>query len=272
MLNTRRFAVVLLCLAPVPSIRANAQSAADALNARLLKNVFFLRSLCFNIPLRFNEQGELGITCNPVPFTVGLVQIDHVDRKDAGLDLRAHRVGLLFKDGQPQPFDLARVLPLGVNSRIDIHIAPSASGDYGTALDHVFAKNFTDMYADVPEYWHAYFLSNLVPKSWRPSGYVDPTPIDIAGRSGATIPKVTRQVDAQYTEYAKAALFSGSVIVGLVVDTDGSPTQIHVYTPAGLGLDEQAVKAVSQYRFKPATKDGVAVPVKMNVDVSFQIR
>src|SRR5580698_2238424 len=39
----------------------------------------------------------------------------------------------------------------------------------------------------------------------------------------------------------------------------------------GLGLDERAVAAVSQYTFQPATKDGSPVSVQLNVEVNFQI-
>jgi protein TonB len=39
----------------------------------------------------------------------------------------------------------------------------------------------------------------------------------------------------------------------------------------GLGLDEKAVDAVKQYKFKPATQDGKPVPVQVNLEVNFQI-
>ena len=36
-------------------------------------------------------------------------------------------------------------------------------------------------------------------------------------------------------------------------------------------LDENAVAAVKQYRFKPATENGKAVAVYLNVEVNFEI-
>ena len=38
-----------------------------------------------------------------------------------------------------------------------------------------------------------------------------------------------------------------------------------------MGLDEKAVAAVKQYRFKPAMENGKPVTVEMNVEVTFQI-
>jgi len=38
-----------------------------------------------------------------------------------------------------------------------------------------------------------------------------------------------------------------------------------------MGLDEKAVEAVKQYKFKPATLQGKAVPVEVNIEVNFRI-
>jgi len=46
---------------------------------------------------------------------------------------------------------------------------------------------------------------------------------------------------------------------------------VHVVRGVGMGLDEKAVGAVRQYKFKPATKDGKPVKVELTVDVNFQI-
>ncbi len=39
----------------------------------------------------------------------------------------------------------------------------------------------------------------------------------------------------------------------------------------GMGLDEKAIEAVRQYKFKPAMENGHAVRVEMNIEVNFQI-
>lgn len=92
-----------------------------------------------------------------------------------------------------------------------------------------------------------------------------------AGTNGVSIPQVIYQVDADFSEEARKAKFQGEVIVSLVVDANGHPQNVRVPRPIGMGLDEKAIEAVRQYRFKPATKNGQPIAVLMNVAVNFQI-
>jgi protein TonB len=39
----------------------------------------------------------------------------------------------------------------------------------------------------------------------------------------------------------------------------------------GMGLDQKAIEAVKQYRFKPAHENGKPVAVQLNVEVDFRI-
>ncbi len=90
---------------------------------------------------------------------------------------------------------------------------------------------------------------------------------------GGTVhaPTVLRQVDPEYSEEARKAKFSGNVEVYLWVDELGNPSHVRIARGAGMGLDEKALEAVAQYKFKPATQDGKPVKVDMYIDVGFQI-
>jgi len=85
-----------------------------------------------------------------------------------------------------------------------------------------------------------------------------------------------------YTDEARKHKLSGTVIVGLIVDADGIPHDVHVTRSlsenvkpkdkhAALSLDDEAVKVVEQYRFKPATKNGRPVPVRVSIQVDFRL-
>jgi len=89
--------------------------------------------------------------------------------------------------------------------------------------------------------------------------------------AGVIPPKVLLQVDPEFSDEARKARFSGNVEVELVVDEQGRPTHIRVARGVGLGLDEKAIEAVRQYKFKPAMQNGKPVKVAVYVDVQFNI-
>lgn len=84
-------------------------------------------------------------------------------------------------------------------------------------------------------------------------------------------PIVTYSAVPGYPEEARKSKLSGNVIVGLIVDQDGNPREVHVARGLGNQLDEKAVEAVQQYRFKPATRNGEPVAVALNVEVNFRV-
>jgi TonB family protein len=85
-----------------------------------------------------------------------------------------------------------------------------------------------------------------------------------------TIPKVVNHVEARFSDEARRNHFSGTVELAVVVTESGFPSQVRIVVPLGMGLDEEAVKATQKYRFKPATLEGIAVPVPIEVQVNFR--
>jgi len=88
---------------------------------------------------------------------------------------------------------------------------------------------------------------------------------------GVAAPKVIYAVDPEFSDEARRAKFQGMCVVTLIVDTQGNPQRVQVVGHLGMGLDERAVAAVKQYKFKPATLQGRPVPVEINVEVIFRI-
>ena len=62
-----------------------------------------------------------------------------------------------------------------------------------------------------------------------------------------------------------------SPVVSLIVDTQGLPQNLQVVRHLKMGLDEAALAAVRQYRFKPATLQGKPVPVIVEITANFKI-
>ncbi len=89
--------------------------------------------------------------------------------------------------------------------------------------------------------------------------------------SGVTQPVPIYQPEPEFSEEARKAKFQGVVTVSIIVDAQGKPQNVRVTRGVGMGLDEKAIEAVQQYRFKPAKKNGKPVAVYLNVEVNFEI-
>lgn len=87
----------------------------------------------------------------------------------------------------------------------------------------------------------------------------------------ATAPQVLVKPNPSYSDEARKAHQEGVVIVGLVVDSDGNPRDIQVLHPLGFGLDEEAIKTVKQWKFKPGTRQGHSVATQLKVEINFRL-
>ncbi len=94
-----------------------------------------------------------------------------------------------------------------------------------------------------------------------------------AMRAGKDVsrPELIHKFEPVYTEDARAAKLQGTVVVNVIIGTDGYANNIRVVKSLGLGLDEKAIEAVQQWQFKPGTKDGAAVPVQATIEVNFRL-
>ena len=88
--------------------------------------------------------------------------------------------------------------------------------------------------------------------------------------SAVSFPKLIKQVDPRFTDAARTVQYKGETSLSVLVGAGGLPVEVHIDHPIGLGLDDAAVTAVMGYRFRPAERDGVAVPVLMQVAVTFE--
>ena len=88
---------------------------------------------------------------------------------------------------------------------------------------------------------------------------------------GVSAPQLVFAPDPEFSDEARRAKYQGVCVVSLIVDAQGNPQRVQVVRHLGMGLDEKAVEAVKQYRFKPATMQGKPVPVEVNIEVNFRI-
>jgi len=113
-------------------------------------------------------------------------------------------------------------------------------------------------------------LQNLLPPSKNSPATV-PGPAPVTNKARVSPPVVTRDVEAQYSDDARKKKINGICIVSLIVDANGMPQHVQIVKSLEPTLDQKALEAVSQYRFKPAKKNGVPVPVTITIGVDFHL-
>jgi TonB family protein len=88
---------------------------------------------------------------------------------------------------------------------------------------------------------------------------------------GVSPPRQIYAPEPEFSEEARKAKYQGVCTLGLIVGTDGRPSNIRVLNSLGMGLDEKAIEAVKSWKFEPAMKDGHPVRVEIAVEVDFHL-
>lgn len=234
--------------------------------------------------LRFHSDGTLDGDATVGAWTVdGQISVEDVQLHGNTLVIKGRRIYVEFSRSgtrdalttihdyqEKDREDMERILR---HAEVTIEIElPSGKPDLAkisSALRTIFLAPEESMMEGVPEYWRGYFAqregrkykpSELAAKAY----YFQPN-------SGMTPPRVVFNPDPEYSEIARKLKYQGVVVVYLIVDPSGAPKDLQVVNRLGLGLDDQAVAAVSTWKFEPATKEGVPVPVAINVEVNFHL-
>jgi TonB family protein len=263
---------------------ATAQSSEAAISARLKGQTLLIRGFWLDDNLKFDQAGQPTGVYKEGSFTESMLDVTGVKLVGDLLTVEGQRVALVF-DSKGYASRLPLLKPKSRSPEIvTIEIDGQGNPDFSKELDTIFAANLAEIVPSLPDYWQRYarkhFLGSTdpaddidIPK--HPDGKIrNPPPPDqnfthIA--KNVKPPRLTKSVDPHFTEIARQQKFSGNTTVYLWVDENGIPSHLAVVRPIGLGLDEEAIAAVRQYKFSPAIQDGKPVKVDLYIDVNFQI-
>src|SRR5205085_10945330 len=106
----------------------------------------------------------------------------------------------------------------------------------------------------VPSYWKPYLEDK---KNTTTSCLHTTKTVRVGGNVQAA--NLIKQVRPQYPPEAKNFLQEGVVALEAEINENGDISQLIILKPAGVGFDENAVEAVSQWKYKPTTLDGQPV-------------
>jgi periplasmic protein TonB len=92
------------------------------------------------------------------------------------------------------------------------------------------------------------------------------------GVNGYGFPSCAYCPHAEFTDEAVKAKVQGAVIITAIIGIDGRATDIHISQGLGFGLEQKAIEAVRNWRFRPALgPNGKAAAVRVPIEVDFHL-
>ena len=88
---------------------------------------------------------------------------------------------------------------------------------------------------------------------------------------GIVAPKPLYQPEPEFSEASRKKKEQGNVNIALIVGNDGLARDLKVICSSIRDSNENAIEAVKQWKFSPATKDGLPVAAAIMVEVSFKL-
>ena len=232
-----------------------------------------LRGFYSDKEISYDSNGA--VKAHPGVWTVdGWIRIEKVITKGNSLLLRGRRLVAVFPDKkltlwEPSKREVLLLVPL-----------PQDQPGLEMLLKTVFFRSDESFYQALPDIWQEFFKSladspanvDRDKRAWN-----DPPVLkEVAGvqyytyGKGVKPPRGVFTPDPNYNPVAKAAKLQGTVVLWVIVGPDQRVHLIRLARPLGVGLDEDAVAAVQQWRFEPASYQDNAVPVSVNIEVNFR--
>ena len=279
-----RFAIAaLLALTLLPRLARASDGLEKQLKSDYADKVLTLRHFYSGDHLKFRPGGTLEGYASTGPWALdGQIEVEEIHLRGAQLSIKGRRIHLTF-DAQHNSQDQLKTIGDHPDKqrkelekelrRAKVEIEMELPNDQpdetvvDSAMHAVFLSGSESMMDVAPSYWLAYFAKREGKPAPQGKGVV----YTFKSGAGMSPPRADYQNDPEYSDEARKAKYQGTIVLSLVVDSSGAPRDVQIVTPLGLGLDEQAVKAVNSWRFRPGAKDGEPVSVAINVEVSFHL-
>ena len=101
--------------------------------------------------------------------------------------------------------------------------------------------------------------------------FTSPDLLTLDHLDGVVLPEIVKKIEPSYTAYARDHRINGKVVLLVTVMKDGSVHFVHVINSTAPSLNDAAVEAVRQWTYRPALKNGTAVPIQYTIRVDFRV-
>lgn len=272
---TRNALICLLALFLVQTARAD--SVKDALNHKYKKQVLSLRSPLAGGNQKFDSAGHsLNGPPNSGWLIYGGIYVEKLNLSPDTLRLEGPRAATTAdkKNGKPM------LVRFSKSQRIEIHLdQPLNSLDEAEAvMGRIFFFSADAGQRAWPELRRAddstpddeiYHVSM---NAYRPPDDKAPEMETDGGKKENVLPPKPRYTpEPEFSEEARRAKYQGIVVLKILINKAGNVVRVRLERALGMGLDQNAMEGVKNWRFSPATHNGQPVAVEMNIEVAFNL-
>jgi TonB family protein len=162
-------------------------------------------------------------------------------------------------------FSLALITKSFAQNKLEQHSEAAAS------LQQFLALNPDDLDADT---WReqAMLMALRVRESQSTTATSLPsTPAILSGRETSQRARVLSKPEPSYTEAARIAGVTGTIVLRAVFSSDGEVKSLRVSQALPFGLTTAAIQAARRIKFAPAMKDGVPVSTYIQLEYNFNL-
>lgn len=236
---------------------ASAEGVGDLLNQHYAKQVLALRNPVIEGEESFDSSGRPLTTPSANEWTVsGGIYVQRIRLSPDRLLLEGPPVVFVGRDKR----DKVMIEALGKPVKLHVHLDQPLTtlNQVQAVLGRIFLLGEDPLLHKV-EFRRADYGNSSDQSLFRigQNGTKAPVPIDTPSPS--------------FSVQARQGKYNVTVLLVVTVDARGTISRIRVERAVGRGLDEQAIDAVKTWRFKPATRNGQPVPIKMSVEVAFNL-
>lgn len=266
----RNIALLALCLSITASLSAaNLKAMANALNGAYAGRVVILRRFSSGSHLHYAENGDFVSGGDVGPWTLdAYLQVTQIQMNRNRLRIDGNRLDFMYdnatKDLRPYR---------GPMVSIDIKIDPASTSlaSVQKVLSRVFVSERAAMANLAPDYWRAYLLQTASYKKALASAQSASGTPKLPSALKITPPRPKHTPDPRYPREAREQGVHGSVILGVLIKSDGTVGRETILRPLGMGMDDAAVETVKRWSFIPAMRDGRPVAFQIVITVTFHL-
>jgi TonB family protein len=304
-LSVAALVTTLVSVLSVGAFGLDPSSLEAALQSKYVGKVFTLRGFYGDDRLHYDSNGNPRGNVHPGSWTTSLIAIQQVKISADKVELKGLRFAEIY-DSKQSKFVPVRT-KLGVSITVDRDVAAQSDPTFLNTVEHIFLGANERLVDVAPDYWKVVLSSawETVPQEKGPDcqrikgmlqqtgdgdlvmpceenaktktplpprAGIDVSSLPYGEKDRAVVPpQVLFDPSAEYSEVARSLKFQGKTLVQLTVTASGAPADIAIVGPIGGGLDDQAARAVGTWKFKPARLRGNPVPVRITVEVAFNM-